>query len=242
MRLFTGMHSVTQAMKQSDDFQEQLTSYREAIDAIDRELLGLLAKRADIVQQVGTLKRSHGLPGSVIRPGREAKMLRDLIKDAEGTALSDTMLAALWRIIIGSSTALESPLQTLTLTDDPVAAALAADYFGPEVPHRNIREADLIEETLRHPHAIAVVPYDAAGAWWPHINLPLRVFACLPFTNPTPTHLAIGHVTPEPTGDDASLFYDTDSNELICKEGFLSETDGNAGEHYLGSYALPLRI
>ncbi|NCO88570.1 hypothetical protein AUK04_00455 [Candidatus Roizmanbacteria bacterium CG2_30_33_16] len=40
----------------------QLTSYREEIDNIDRRLIQLLAKRFQIVKKVGVLKKQLGFP------------------------------------------------------------------------------------------------------------------------------------------------------------------------------------
>lgn len=53
---------------------------RQRIDAIDHELMALLAKRLDVVHLVGEVKRAKSLP--VFDPGREERLLLRLIQDA----------------------------------------------------------------------------------------------------------------------------------------------------------------
>ena len=50
-----------------------LESLRRRIDAIDRELLGLLNRRAEVAQAIGALKRAEGSPA--FRPEREAAVI-----------------------------------------------------------------------------------------------------------------------------------------------------------------------
>jgi hypothetical protein len=50
-----------------------LESLRGRIDAIDRELLGLLNRRADVATAIGALKRAEGSPA--FRPEREAAVI-----------------------------------------------------------------------------------------------------------------------------------------------------------------------
>ena len=59
----------------------QLEELRKEIDAVDHEILALLAKRAEIVLRVGDLKREKSLP--VFDPSREAALFKRLSGDAD---------------------------------------------------------------------------------------------------------------------------------------------------------------
>ena len=60
---------------------EQLSHLRNQIDALDQDLIELLAKRAALVAQVGEIKSEHGLP--IYAPDREAAMLALRRQEAE---------------------------------------------------------------------------------------------------------------------------------------------------------------
>ena len=53
---------------------EQLEEYRAEIDALDIELIDVLARRFDVVRKVGELKADSGI--SVVQPER-AQMVKD---------------------------------------------------------------------------------------------------------------------------------------------------------------------
>jgi len=94
-----------------------LTTIRKKIDALDEQLLALLNRRADLVHEVGEIKRTNG--GSVFAPDREEVLLRSLVdKNAklEGR-LPDTAIRAIYREIMSASYALEK--------------GLSIAYFGP---------------------------------------------------------------------------------------------------------------
>lgn len=59
---------VPQTTSESPDFQRQLNELRTDIDECDRELLELLAKRMDIVLQIGQIKKENNI--SVLQTGR----------------------------------------------------------------------------------------------------------------------------------------------------------------------------
>jgi chorismate mutase / prephenate dehydratase len=227
-------------------FQTELQQYRTAIDAIDAQLLALFKERIDVVARVGELKSRHNVQGSYIRPAREAMMVRDLLARAEDSAFPKAAIVAIWRIIIGSSTALESPLTTLTFDHDAEGVHVAAQYFGPQVENSSVSEDEFFAALENNPHAIAIVPYVLNAAWWQRMPDPMRVFACLPFVGNTPSHLALGHVTPEPTGDDVSLFYDYSSKMVFTRSGFHRPTNPLVGENEnvlsIGSYASPCAV
>ena len=217
----------------SFDFQSQLMQHRGAIDAIDKQLLSLLKERINVVQKVGALKSDYGISGSYIRPGREAVMIKDLLalNAQKQSDFADEAIIAIWRIIIGCSTATESPLNTLTLTQDAHARALSTQYFSACVPTKAAYIDDLLHHLKTDRHAVAILPYDVDASYWHILPKDCYVFACLPFYG-TPTHLAVGYVIPEETGDDISLFKD---KTLVTKHGFhYGKTD------CIGSYGAPI--
>ena len=61
---------------------EELNALRDQIDAVDQQLVALLAQRLALVAEVGEVKSRHGLP--IYAPDREAAMLAK--RRAEATA------------------------------------------------------------------------------------------------------------------------------------------------------------
>ena len=218
---------------QNNEFLEQLNIYRSEIDEVDSEILRLLAKRFAVVQQVGELKAEHGLQGSYIRPAREALMLRKLLDDAVSHKVPQSLVAGLWRLIIGASTAHESPLNVVHLHDDMQGALRATQYFSDAVPQFAAQTDNFWNGAHVNEHSIFVLPNDLQHLLWRNKPEHLKIFACLPFVGrKAPTHLAVANIIPEPTGDDISLFYD--GIKLIEVAGFVQEFQANK---YCGAYA-----
>ena len=59
----------------------ELTALRDQIDEVDKALLNLLAKRLELVAEVGEVKSRFGLP--IYVPEREASMLASRRAEAE---------------------------------------------------------------------------------------------------------------------------------------------------------------
>jgi chorismate mutase/prephenate dehydratase len=94
-----------------------LTEVRKKIDAVDCELIQLLNRRAELVHEVGEIKKKHGT--AVYAPEREEKLLRSLEEKnaAIGGRLPSSAIRAIYREIMSASYALEK--------------GLAIAYFGP---------------------------------------------------------------------------------------------------------------
>jgi chorismate mutase-like protein len=58
----------------------ELTALRDQIDEVDKALLSLLAKRLELVAEVGEVKSQYGLP--IYVPERESAMLASRRKEA----------------------------------------------------------------------------------------------------------------------------------------------------------------
>lgn len=83
-----------------------LSALRTQIDALDRDLLALLNRRAALAQSVGELKKHEG--SAVFRPDREAAVIATLRQNNDGP-LPDTSVAPIWREIMSACRSLEMP-------------------------------------------------------------------------------------------------------------------------------------
>jgi chorismate mutase/prephenate dehydratase len=89
---------------------DDLKKFREQIDRIDDELLRLFNERAKLAQQIGHAKGS----GAVLRPEREAQVLKRLVQDNNGP-LPDQGVTQLFTEIMSQCRALEAPLRVAYL-------------------------------------------------------------------------------------------------------------------------------
>jgi chorismate mutase/prephenate dehydratase len=83
---------------------EELRQMRGQIDALDDELVALLARRAALVQEVG--RRKHLVKAPVFRPEREVAIIERMIAANTGP-LAPASIAAIWLEIISGCRALE---------------------------------------------------------------------------------------------------------------------------------------
>ena len=85
---------------------ESLEDLRQAILAIDAELVALLNRRAALSLAVGDVKRASGQ--SIYRPAREAALIKQLEAINSGP-LPNEHLRAVYREILSSSRSLQHP-------------------------------------------------------------------------------------------------------------------------------------
>jgi chorismate mutase len=229
-----------------------LETYRAQIDTLDNDIIKLLKDRLDVVNRVGQLKRDTAPELCPIRSGREAKMLRRIAETFADSSFSPAAAAAIWRIIIGTSTALEAKLSISVFADNTNSDCfwLAREYFGPAAtiskqPHIKRVIGDVLDGTA----AVGVVPMLSASDdsnWWtnllqPGTNTP-KIFAHLPFVyageNPKhfPAAIAFARLMPEESGNDVSLYvlemnHDVSQNRLqtsLAAEKFVANWLGVA--------------
>jgi chorismate mutase / prephenate dehydratase len=106
----------------------ELLALRTQIDALDRELLTLLNRRAALALQVGEIKKREG--SAVFRPEREAQVI-DNLKAINGGPLAAESVAPIWREIMSACRSLETPLRIAYLGPAGTFSELAAlGYFG----------------------------------------------------------------------------------------------------------------
>jgi len=141
--------------------QEQLGNIREEIDAIDQQLLALISERARCAQRVAAIKLQAGETVQFYRPEREASVLTQMQTRNPGP-LSDAEIARLFREIMSTCLALESPLQVAYLGPPGTYSqeALFKQFGGAVVPQQ-VSSIDLVfREVEKQKVAYGVVPLE----------------------------------------------------------------------------------
>lgn len=190
---------------------DSIDDLRREIDAIDRQLTGLLDRRAEIVLELGAIKKAAGgTSAGALRPGREAAIIRRLVQTYDGPLPIDAVVG-LWRAIIATFLRLQYPFKvrvfatgkTLFLRD------LAAAHFGAATPLEEAGDARAILRSIAAGEAVlGVLPPPQEDPWW--TDLPLwglnrpRVVAALPVMALTdsPQAYVLSATAPEVSGDD----------------------------------------
>ncbi len=109
----------------------ELLVLRSQIDALDRELLALLNRRAALALAVGEIKKRQG--SVVFRPEREAQVI-DGLKGANPGPLRNESVAPIWREIMSACRALETPTRVAFLGPAGTFSEEAAlGYFGTSI-------------------------------------------------------------------------------------------------------------
>ena len=108
-----------------------LPALRAQIDAVDRELLALLNRRAALALAVGEIKKTEG--SVVFRPEREAQVI-DGLKALNPGPLGSDSVAPIWREIMSACRALETPTRVAYLGPAGTFSEQAAlGYFGSSI-------------------------------------------------------------------------------------------------------------
>ena len=85
-----------------------LDEIRQQIDLIDKDLLDLLSQRADLVHEVGVIKKRDGL--QIYAPEREQALL-DRLLTLNQSRLPEKSIRAIYREIMSAALALEEDLK-----------------------------------------------------------------------------------------------------------------------------------
>ena len=86
----------------------ELTALRDQIDEVDKALLNLLAKRLELVAEVGEVKSRFGLP--IYVPEREASMLASRRAEAEALGVPPDLIEDVLRRVMRESYSSENTL------------------------------------------------------------------------------------------------------------------------------------
>jgi chorismate mutase/prephenate dehydratase len=117
-----------------------LLALRTRIDAVDRELLDLINRRARLAQDVGELKKKEG--SVAFRPEREAQVI-DGLKAANPGPLKSDSVAPIWREIMSACRALEAPTRVAYLGPAGTFSELAAlGFFGSSIERASCASID----------------------------------------------------------------------------------------------------
>ncbi|MES2480495.1 MAG: chorismate mutase, partial [Pseudomonadota bacterium] len=112
---------------------KNLAQLRIEIDAVDRELLDMLNRRAALANEVGEIKRVEQSP--VYRPEREAQVILGL-QQANPGPLKPENVATIWREIMSACRALEAPQRVAYLGPAGTFTEQAAvQFFGESIEH-----------------------------------------------------------------------------------------------------------
>ena len=138
---------------------EALAPLRERIDQIDADLVRLLNERAQVVVEVGRIKRDEG--GAIYVPHRERAVMQR-IRDLSEGPLPDRCLEAIWRELMSGSFALERPLRIGYLGPAGSFSHEAAEAkFGMSVEYDNMQNfKDIFDEVQRGHLDYGVVPVE----------------------------------------------------------------------------------
>ena len=222
------------------ELETTLLELRGEIDRLDDELVDLLLRRARLVAEIGSLKGANG--GPILRPGREAEILRRLLVRS-GENMEGATVVRIWREIVSAAVRQQGPFSVAVSVPDggPSCWALARDQYGAATPITSTAgPAQVVAAVADQRVTVGVVPYPAseeAEPWWPPLmadNAP-RVIASLPAaeglapTDGCAQGLALALMAPEPSGDDRSLIaFETESGvgrsrlrDALVEAGFV---------------------
>ncbi len=136
-----------------------LDDIRKHIDEIDGQLLDLLSDRADLVHQVGEVKKRDGL--QIYAPEREEALLRRLIERNKGR-LPEKSIRAIYREIMSAALALEDDLKIAYLGPEGTWTHQAAiKKFGHSVAYSSQPNfAEVFDQVSRRRADYGVVPIE----------------------------------------------------------------------------------
>ncbi len=215
-----------------------LDALRAEIDAIDDQLHRLIMKRAEVALGIGVLKNSHGAESVLMRPGREARLIRRLAAKEDGP-FPRTVIVRLWREMIGAVLRLQGPFSVAVYAPEGAAGYwdLARDHFGSLTPATAHDSPQQVLNAVTSGRAVVGVLPLPDGAdpqpWWPMMMAKdpkhPRVVARLPFgagdtVRGAPLEaLAVAQCPPEETERDRSLLV-IEATEEMSRSSLLAES------------------
>ena len=130
--------------------QSELTSRRAKIDKIDRKVIDLLNERANVVVEIGQIKRDHD--SAIYVPDREKQVLDQVRRYNQGP-LSDRCVGAIWRELMSGSIALERSLRVGYLGPPGSFSHMAARLkFGVSVEYKGFEDIGSVFDATARGH------------------------------------------------------------------------------------------
>jgi chorismate mutase/prephenate dehydratase len=202
------------------DAEPTLEALRAEIDAIDEDLQRLIRRRADVALHIGRAKNAQASEPVLMRPGREAQVLRKLVARHEG-AFPKTVMVRLWRELIAAVLRMQGPFSLAVYAPEGSTGYwdLARDHFGSMTPASAHDSPQQVLSALATGGAsVGVLPLPQESdtqPWWPLLlgqdaKRP-RVVARLPFGSGETVRggpleaLAVAPIPVEATGHDRTL-------------------------------------
>src|SRR6186713_1200470 len=159
------MADATAGDARDDELDNRLRVHRDAIDVLDREILGRLNERALHAKAIGALKAGGG--GATYRPDREAQVLARLC-DQNGGPLPDAAIIGVFRQVMSACLALEQKLRIAYLGPaGTFSHAAVGKHFGQFVdalPYATIDEIFRAGEAGQADYAVVPVENSTEGA------------------------------------------------------------------------------
>ena len=143
----------------SEDIQKRLAENREAIDAIDRDVVRLLCERVRHAVEIGRIKHANG--ADFYDPSREAHVMEKIAALNPGP-IPEKTLRAIYREVISGSISLEKQLVIAYLGPEATYTHQAAiRSFGASLDYRPMKTiADVFAEVEQGDADYGVIPIE----------------------------------------------------------------------------------
>ncbi len=217
-----------------------LNELRGEIDIIDESLHDLIMRRADVVTRIKEAKQESG--GPIFWPGREAEVLRRLMKRHHGN-FPRGAIVRIWRELISTFVSMQGEFKiAVWVGDDHTYWDIARDHFGSQMHFTSHATPCAIIQAVADGAAgagIIPLPQIDEGDWWPLLGCEndgrqVRICARLPFLfggnrrEGKGEALVVADLVPVETGEDGSYLIIESSNpisrsrltELLTSGGF----------------------
>lgn len=199
-----------------------LDDLRRQIDEIDHDLHEGVMRRMSLIGEIAEVKRRAGEGGSMMRPAREAQVMRSLVEHNDGS-LPVAPLLRMWRELINAATAQQGPMAVAVCAPSKAVGYwdMARNHFGSHTRMSlHISPFDVLRRIEEEEGLIGLLPLPQEGEdepWWPRLvstakgSQALRIAWRLPFFESDVGAFeavgayAIAAVPLAPSGDDRSL-------------------------------------
>ena len=191
-----------------------LDDARRDIDAIDDQLIALLAKRFAVTARVRAAKAGEAQPWPLpLRPAREAQIMRRVITAGKENALNPQLMVRLWRAIINQSSLNQSSITvhvSRRLKANQALRFAVHDYFS-DMPLEEYRdEAQALMQINADPSGLCIVETEQpwAEAFMAGHAGKAQVIATLPLIageTAQPNLLVLGQAPLAESSDDETL-------------------------------------
>ena len=210
----------------------KLQDLRAEIDAIDDKLHDLFMQRIELAAHVLTAKGA----GPIMRPGREAEILRRLLDRHSGN-LSFNVIAHIWRELISAFLRIEDQLKVVVYGgNDRIRIWDMARFHYGVVTNltacRTARKALVAIAETPGMAGVLALDDDAQEPWWVTLNSDfetgVRIVAGLPFlsANSVPEAFVLARVGAEPSGNDTTLLVLEDNESIPDQGSIIAKVDG----------------